>query len=358
VAVSVWEESSVSKQIVVVTGASGFVGKYVTADVIRAGYRVRGTIRDLGKAEPLRGVIDELVGRPVRDDLELVAADLLDDAGWPEIMTGAAAVMHVATTILRDEPTDPDLVIRPAVEGTERVLRFAHAAGVKRIIITSSVASVGYGLGHTSGKRVYTEADFTQFETMERPWAYCVGKTKAERRAWEFARSHGLELTTIHPGAILGPASDPSTSISLGMVTNLLSGRTQAVINTGFSIIDVRDVAALHLAALQNPESIGERYLATDSYTRFEQVANILRQHYPDYPITDRVLPDEVLLGMLKAGTSASQIVNDLGNEKHYDGSKGMALLGRPFIPAEQAILSAAESAIRLGLVSPPQQPA
>ena len=321
-----------SKGPVVVTGASGFVGKYVAADLITAGFQVRGTLRDLGKSEAVQQAVASIIGRALSDELELVQADLLIDSNWREVMAGTLAVMHVGTTVLAIEPKDPDEVIRPALEGTERVLRFASVAGVKRIVMTSSLATIGYGLGHTTGKRVYTEQDFTSLETMEHPWAYCVGKTRAERAAWAFAKANGLELTTIHPGAILGPASDLDTSVSLGMVTNLLSGATQAVINTGFAIVDVRDVSAMHIAALNNPASVGERYIAADGFTRFEEVAAILRRHYPDYAITDRVLPDEVLLGMLRSGSSASQIVNDLGNEKHYDGAKGRALLGPPYI--------------------------
>src|SRR5690606_25879712 len=108
-------------------------------------------------------------------------------------------------TIVAVEPRDPEVVIRPAVEGTERVLSFANAAGIKRVIMTSSIATVGYGLGHETGTRRYTEADFTNIEGMRRSWAYCIGKTRAERAAWGFAKAHGMELTTIHPGAILGP---------------------------------------------------------------------------------------------------------------------------------------------------------
>ncbi len=344
-----------AKGMVVVTGASGFVGKYVLADLITAGYRVRGTVRDLTKSDAVREAVSSITGQSVRSELELVQADLLDDANWSELLSGADAVMHVATTVLAIEPKDPDLVVRPAVEGTERVLRFSAAAGVKRIIMTSSLATIGYGLGHTSGKRVYTEADFTRLEALEHPWAYCIGKTRAERAAWSFAQANDLHLTTIHPGAILGPASDPDTSVSLGLVVNLLSGATQAVINTGFAIVDVRDVSAMHLAALEDPASVGERYIAADGYTRFEEVAAILRRHYPDCPITDRVLPDEVLLAMLRSGGSSSQIINDIGNEKHYDGAKGRALLGRPYISPEEAVLSAARSVIELCMVQPTQ---
>lgn len=339
------------KGLIVVTGASGFVGKYVVVELLRAGYHVRGTLRDLGKADEVRAVVARLAGREVTARLGLVHADLLSDENWPGVMADADAVMHVAAVIVGAEPKDPQVVVRPAVEGTERVMRFAHEAGVKRMILTSSIATVGYGLGHITGKRTYTEADFTDLAGLNPPWAYALGKTRAEQAAWAFAEANGMTLTTIHPGMILGPASDPDTSISLSLVSGLLDGTTPAMPNLGFSVIDVRDVAAMHLAALENPESAGERYLATGRYLRFSEIADILRAAYPERTITSRLVPDWIMRIVARFGGPARQVINDIGNEKHFDGGKGERLLGRSYISAEDAVLSAAESVIRYGLV-------
>ena len=337
---------------VLVTGASGFVAKHLVGQLLAAGYRVRGTVRGQSKVPGIWEAVRALA--PGRETaLELVEADLLSDAGWPDAMVGVDAVMHVAAAIVGEEPKDASLVVRPAVEGTERVLQFAHAAGIKRVILTSSIATVGYGLGHERGVRRYAEADFTSIETMRRSWAYCIGKTLAERAAWAFADANGMELTTIHPGAILGPATDKDTSISLGLVTGLLDGSTPAMARIGFAIIDVRDVAAMHLAALEKRESIGERYLCTGPFMTFEQVADVLRRAYPDRKVTSKVVPDWIIRLLAAFGGPVRQIINDVGNQKHFDGSKGAALLGRPYRTNEEAILSAAESAIRLELLRP-----
>jgi len=336
---------------VVVTGASGFVGKWLVLALLEAGYSVRGTVRSGSKAESLRGLVVERVGAPAAERLSFVEADLLSDAGWAEAMAGAEAVMHVAAQILADEPKDPQVVIAPAVEGTRRVLTAAAAQGVRRVVLTSSIATVGYGHGQTSGRRVYSEADFTNLDGMRYTWAYCVGKTRAEQSAWEIAKTVGLELTTIHPGAILGPALDADSSISLGMVSGLMDGSTPALPSNGFSVIDVRDVADLHVAALKSASSIGQRYLATSDYMPFPKVAEVLRGSYPGHRITQRIVPDWIIRLLARFGGPTRQIINDIGNEKHYDRTKGEALLGRPFRSGREAILATAESLIALKLL-------
>jgi dihydroflavonol-4-reductase len=337
--------------LILVTGATGFVGKWTILELLRAGHSVRGTVRSLSRADEVRATLAGELGQGALDRLELVEADLLDDKGWTEAMQGVATVMHIATAIRADEPKDQSLVIRPALEGTQRVLRFANAAGIKRFIMTSSIATVGYGHGQTSGRRVYDETYFTNLEGMRWTWAYCVGKTKAEQFAWAFAKEHGINLTTIHPGAIIGPALDADASISLGMVSGLLGGSVPAMPSNGFSIIDVRDVAALHLAALDKPEASNQRYLATSEYTPFPKVAEILREAYPDWNITMKQVPDWIIKLIASFGGPARQIINDIGNEKVFDGSKGEKLIGRKFINAKDSILATAESVIRLGLV-------
>lgn len=339
--------------LVLITGGSGFVGKWCVLETLRAGYAVRTTVRSEAKAEDVRAAVRKALGEEALGRLQFAYCDLLDDKGWADAMQGVEAVMHVATVIRGDEPKDQDLVIRPALEGTERVLRFAQAAGIKRLILTSSIATVGYGHGQTGGRRVYNETHFTNLDNMRWKWAYCIGKTKAEQLAWAFAKEHGIGLTTVHPGAIIGPPLDNDPSISVGLVSGLLEGKVAAMPSNGFSIIDVRDVAALHVAALQKPEAIGQRYLATADYTPFPKVADILREAYPDRQITMKRVPDWLIKLIASFGGPARQIINDIGNEKIFDGSKGEALLGRKFIDAKTSILETAEAVIGLGLVGP-----
>jgi dihydroflavonol-4-reductase len=337
--------------LVLVTGANGFVGKWTVLELLRAGFAVRGTVRSEGRAAAVREAVTLHLGSGALERLSFVRADLLADAGWSEAMRKVDAVVHVAAQIVAEEPRDMDVVVAPAVEGTERVLRHAVAAGVTRVVMTSSIATVGYGHGQVSGERTYTEADFTNLDGMRFTWAYCVGKTLAERAAWAFARQEGVRLTTIHPGAILGPALDADASISLQLVSGLLEGSTPAMPSNGFSVVDVRDVAAMHVAALQADDSAGQRFLATASYLPFPEVAEIVRRAYPERQITQKIVPDWIIKVLARFGGPTRQIINDIGNVKHFDGSKGEALLGRPYITAEVAVTSAAESLFALGLI-------
>lgn len=344
-------------KLILVTGVSGFVGKWTMVRLLQRGYRVRGTVRSLAaKAEQVRRAAAGQAGEESLGRLDLVEADILDDRGWVAAMQDVDGVMHVATAIRADEPRDQNLVIRPAVEGTARVLRFARDGGVRRIVMTSSIASVGYGHGQTSGRRVYDESYFTNLDNMRWTWAYCVGKTRAERAAWDYARAHQLQLSTIHPGAIIGPPLDDDASISVMLVTGLFDGSTPAMPSNGFSIIDVRDVADLHIAAYESSEAVGQRYLATAEYMPFPQLGVLLQELYPQYRVTSRTVPDWVIRLVAMFGGPARQIINDIGNEKIFDGSKGERLLGRSYIPARQSVSETAEAAIRLGLVRPRQR--
>lgn len=337
--------------LVLVTGANGFVGKWCVVELLRAGFAVRGTVRSESRAEAVRTVVRSQLGEGALQRLSFIRADLMRDTNWAQAMVGVAALLHVACPVVADEPKDIDAVVGPAVQGTERVFRFAIAAGVKRVVMTSSLVTVGYGHGRVRGDRTFGDDDFTNLGGMKSAWADCIGKTRAERAARAYARAESLRLTTIHPGRILGPALDGDVSASLELVSGALDGSAPAWPGNGSAVVDVRDVAALHVAALQRPLSEGQRYLAVADSLAFADVATILRRAYPDREITSRSAPDWLIRLRARLGGSRGQIIHDIGSVRLYDGSKGEALLGRPYITAEAAVLGAAESLIGLGAI-------
>ncbi|MCS6759600.1 MAG: NAD-dependent epimerase/dehydratase family protein [Candidatus Devosia euplotis] len=258
------------RDLVLVAGASGFVGKWTVIELLLVGCSVRGSVRSEAKTESVQKAVIAELGDEVLCCLSFVKLDLLLDNDWLKAMLKIDAIVHTVAQAPDEESGDARKIIGPVVDGTERVMRFATLAGVRRVVLTSSVVTIGYGHGRTSGQRTYSELDFTDLAAVKLPWSDCVGKTRVERLAWAYARNEDLELTTIHPGAILGPALDDRISASLQLVSGLLNGSILALPRCGFSAIDVRDVAAMHVVALLQPKAIGERYLAASDYLPFQ----------------------------------------------------------------------------------------
>src|SRR3569623_1496061 len=195
---------------VLVTGGSGFVGGHVILQLLEAGHEVRTTVRSLAKEAAVRHTLAR-AGATNLDKLSFFAADLEKDAGWAETVAGCDYVQHVASPFPIAQPKDENELIRPAVDGTLRVLRAARDAGVKRVVQTSSFAAVGYGHGHRDTP--YDETDWTNVDgPAVQP--YMKSKTLAERAAWDFIEreGNGMELAVVTPDGIFGPALNEALS--------------------------------------------------------------------------------------------------------------------------------------------------
>lgn len=334
--------------LVLVTGASGFVGKWTVIALLRAGYSVRGSVRSDDKAEAVRRAVVSQLGEDVLYRLTFVKLNLMLDYGWAKAMSRVDAVMHIAAPVLSAEPRNRAKYMEAIVGGTERVLRFASMGGVRRVIMTSSVAAVAYGHGHRSGVHTYTEADYTNLSGMRLPSAYHVAKTNAERTAWAMARALPLDLTTILPSAILGPVLDEDYSASVNLVGHMLVGNRPAMPSSGFAVVDVRDVAAAHVAALQKRSAIGERYLLASDYVPMAGLAGILRSAFPDHPVLALILPNWLVRLSARFGGPLRIVYEDIGHEKHYAHDKVEQLLGRPLLPGREAILASASTLLAL----------
>ncbi len=341
---------------VLVTGATGYIARHVVTQLLDAGHAVRGTARSTASLAGLRADFAPHLADPATlDRFELVAADLTRDDGWADAVAGCTHVCHVASPLPDAEPKDPEDVIAPARDGALRVLRACAAAGVRRVVMTSSIAAVLYGVDRRG--RVFTEADWSNPDA-KHIGTYERSKTIAERAAWAFMESGEagtLELATINPGLVLGPMIGSEMSTSNQSVKKLMDRDFPACPDLTYALVDVRDVAAAHLAAMIAPDAAGERFIcALDSHSLREVAAVLAREYNPKgYRVPTGKLPGFALRLAAKFDTVAAMAVNDLGNPQHVDNRKVTALLGRPLRDLETMTLAMAASLEQYGHVQP-----
>jgi nucleoside-diphosphate-sugar epimerase len=337
---------------VLVTGGSGFIGSHCILQLLAAGHRVRTTIRNPARESDVRAMLKQGGAEP-GDQLSFAIADLEKDAGWPEAVAGCEHVLHVASPFPAGAPRHEDDLIVPAREGALRVLRASRDAGVKRVVLTSSFAAIGYGLPAQSAP--FDETSWTNPDAKEvRP--YTKSKTLAERAAWDFIAREGggLELSVVNPVAVFGPvlAADYSTSILL--VQRLLDGSMPGTPRLTFGVVDVRDVADLHLRAMTNPAAGGERFLCVaGDFMSMHQIALTLksRMGVAARRVPSRQLPSWLVRIAALADPTIAQVAPELGKQRNGTNSKARRLLGWSPRTSEEAIVATAESLIRLGLL-------
>jgi dihydroflavonol-4-reductase len=245
---------------VLVTGGSGFVGSHVILQLLAAGHRVRTTVRDLARERDVRAMLAHGGAEP-GDRLSFAAADLLRDDGWAAAVDGCEFVQHVASPFPLATPKSDDELIRPARDGALRVLRAARDARVKRVVLTSSFAAIGYG--HPERRTPFDETVWTDLGARGLS-AYIKSKTIAERAAWDFVdnEGRGLELAVVNPVAVFGPVLGADYSTSIALVKRMLDGKMPGCPPLWFGAVDVRDVADLHVRAMIDPAARGERFIA------------------------------------------------------------------------------------------------
>jgi nucleoside-diphosphate-sugar epimerase len=340
------EEAMGQQQTVLVTGGSGFLGGWCLVELLQRGYRARTTVRDLAREGEVRANVGSQV--QVGDRLLVFAADLNSEEGWAEAVAGCDHVLHVASPFPPKQPKNPDELIVPAREGTLRVLEASLAAGVKRIVVTSSVAAVrNSGAGGDAGGRELTEADWTDPENPKLT-PYARSKTIAERAAWDYMRSHDHEdrLVTVQPGAIVGPVLGADRSYSLQAVERLLTGRMPGIPRLGFSFIDVRDVAALEVAALSAPAAAGQRLLAAGEFLWLSEVAAILRERLGEdaRKVPRRTVPNLLVRAMALVDPEVRSVVDELGQRTTYSLANTERRVGWAPRPVQETIVDCARS--------------
>lgn len=333
---------------VLLTGISGFLGGHVALQLLAAGYTVRGSLRSLAKADKVRQTLSK-AGADITN-LEFVALDLLKDDGWDAAMADCRYLQHTASPFVLRTPKDPDELIRPAVEGTRRAISAALAANVERIVLTSSIAAMQYG--HDNYERLLTEADWTNLDSPNTP-AYPRSKTLAEQQAWALVDAAGRhdDLAVINPAAILGPLLDEDPGTSSVMVQRLLDGKLPAVPAISMAIVDVRDVAALHLAAMTDPTAGGQRCVAAVDTVSMAQLGQMLKPAFPNRRIPTRTLPDWLMRLVGLFDRDVGDNLTELGKPKRFNTHRAPTRLGRPLIGAGEAAIATGKSLVEHRLV-------
>jgi dihydroflavonol-4-reductase len=334
---------------VFVSGGSGYIAGFLIRQLVAEGWQVRTSVRDLAREAGVRQLLALDNSR-----LQFFATDLNHDAGWAEAMAGCSHVAHVASPLPRGVPKDANELIVPARDGALRALRAAQAAGVRRFVLTSSVAAIAYGRGR--GVHHFTEADWTD---PDHPGltAYIRSKTIAERAARDWVAREGgaLELCSINPSVVLGPLWSRDYSSSVMVVQKLLDGSMRALPDIGFGVVDVRDVADLHVRALNAPNMAGERFIASGPFMTLREIAQVLRERLGEqaHDVSTRTVPDWLVRIVARFNPLARAVVGELGSVRHQDASHAKTVLGWVPRPAEQSIVETARCLIQLGIVKP-----
>ena len=334
---------------VLVSGGSGYIAGFLIRQLLAAGWTVHTTVRSRAREAAVRELLQVDNSR-----LTFFAADLNADAGWAEAMAGCSHAAHVASPLPAGVPKDADELIVPARDGALRALRAARAAGVKRFVMTSSVAAIAYGRGR--GVHHFTEADWTD---LSQPGLtpYIQSKAIAERAARDWMAKEGgdLEYVSICPSVVLGPVWSRDHSASVMVVRKLLDGSLGACPDIGFGVVDVRDVADLHVRALTAPGIAGERFIASGRFMKLREVAEVLRAQLgaDARKVTTRSVPDWLVRVAARFNPLARAVVGELGSTRHQSAAHARAVLGWQTRPVEESIVDTARSLLALGIVKP-----
>jgi dihydroflavonol-4-reductase len=341
----------VSERPILVTGGSGFLGCHTIARLLGVGHRVRTTVRSLAREPDVRAMLAN-AGVDPGDRVTFAAADLTADPGWPEAVSGCEYVLHVASPFPAKAPAREADLIEPARDGTLRVLRAARDAGVRRVVLTSSFAAIGYG--HPPQAAPFDETSWTDLGADVS--AYVKSKTLAERAAWDFVRAEGrgLELAVINPVGIFGPVLGPDYASSIGLLKQLLDGALPGCPRLWFGVVDVRDVADLHLRAMTSPAAAGERFLAVaGDFLPVVEMARILTRRLGPAArrVPTRELPDFLVRLAALFVPTVRPLAPDLGKVKNATSAKAKRVLEWSPRSNEEALVATAESLRQFGLL-------
>lgn len=341
---------SVPSQPVFVTGATGYIAKYIVLKLLNRGYHVRGSARSLSRTQEMHDALAPHLDDPkALDRLDIVALDLSKDEGWHKALQGCVALLHTASPFPLNQPKDPQETIRPAVDGTLRALKAAKDAGITRVVLTSSTVSVTYGRDDAVTRRS-NEADWTNPDAPALT-PYAISKTLAEKAAWEFAEANDLQMTAINPSFVLGAPLDANYGTSIEVIERILSAKDPMLPEIGFPSVDVGDIAEIHVRALESDATIGLRVIgATERFMWFRDMAVAIKEAFPGRKIVTRVAPHFLIKFLALFDPAIRTVLPDLGKRREVDGGRATELLGIEYRDTRESVVDAARFLIDRGL--------
>lgn len=337
---------------VLVTGIGGFIARHVARTLLEAGYAVRGTVREAKRGPEIARSIAS--GGRGAADLTFAEADLTIDARWNEAAEGCRFVIHTASPFPQSPPSDRNALIPVAEGGTRRVMTAAANAGVERVVLTSSVVAVYHG--NETQSRHYTEADWTDTDSPQ-TFSYAMSKTMAERLAWQMAADMDLPLAVLNPALVLGPPSSREYGTSLRLIEAMMKGRLPVVPAARFGVVDVRDVADAHLAAMVSPEAAGKRFILSGGSLDLIGMGAAIASHRPAFAsrMPRWILPRAVLQVAAFVSPAARMLLAEVGRERSLETAAALNTLGIVFRSAEDAVAAAADALVENGAVREPR---
>ena len=335
---------------VLVTGGTGFIGLNTILRLLQLGYPVRATVRAGADEASLRNTLS---AHADASRLELVCADLCDDAGWREAAAGCQFVIHAASPYPAVDPKDEQELFVPAREGTLRVLRAAHGEGVRRVVMLSTIGAV-YG-GHERENRTFDETDWSDLEKTF--LAYHTSKTLAERAAWDFIRSAentaGMEMVSICPSNVFGPVLDGHYHTATEYYRTIMRREVPGVSRTQLDLVDVRDLVDIFAKALTLPGAANKRFICNGASIPMAEFAEILQRNFSKrgYRVPTRILPDALIRVFALFMPKVRSVARQLKWKYAFSTEQLRSVFGWQPVPYEKTVVDMAESLIDHGLV-------
>ena len=328
---------------VLLTGITGYIANHCAVELLKNGYSVRGSLRNISKSDKIVNVIKKEVDP--KDNLEFCELNLLNDEGWKDAAKGCDFVMHVASPFINIEPKDENEYIRPAVDGTMRALKAAKSAGVKRVVLTSSMVSM---LGNADKSIDVNSRTWTNIKG-KNVSAYSKSKTLAEQAAWNFINAQTdntkTELAVVNPGPVFGPSlSGDLSGASMSMFTKMMEGKMPMVPQASINMSDVRDIAKIHVLALENKEASGKRFIVTtEKPYAFQDIAKILKSNgYKK--VSTKLAPNFLLKILANINREAKSMKSFIGNTYNGDISSTTKTFNWKPIAFDKTVLDTAKS--------------